>query len=192
MAERWISTDPGGRVIDYLPTLLGPFLALGVWCGFWALGSRLFRHRFDYWRHVRIAASYSLALSVVGLLLPVMAYALGWAFPSRIDGIIVAAIGWAMVLAHLTLVLPSRRRFLTVGMSVLFIVGVGLFLTRNYQVNHRFFNELYVTTLAPPVLRVATPVTTSRFIDEARELKTALDARVHDDDNATPSFSDDE
>ena len=69
-------------------------------------------------------------------------------------------------------------------MGVLFVAGVALFLMRNYQINDRLFGELYVATLAPPVLRVASPVATGRFIDEARELKAVLDAHVKDDDAA--------
>jgi hypothetical protein len=191
-AERWLNTDPGGRIIDYLPVLIGPLVALSVWCGFWSLGSRLFRHRFDYWRHARIASSYWLISAAVGVALPLAAYAFGWAFPSRIADIAGAGVVWAMILAHLTLILPTRRRALAMGMSALFITGVALFLTRNYQVNDRLFGELYVATLAPPVFRVASPVATTRFIDEARDLKTSLDAHVKDNDTADAGGPDDD
>jgi hypothetical protein len=59
-------------------------------------------------------------------------------------------------------------------------------------VNDRLFGELYVATLAPPVLRVASPVETSRFIDEARGLKTVLDSHVKDDDSADAGASGDD
>ena len=95
--------------------------------------------------------------------LPLLAYSLGWAFPSRIAGIAAGAVLWAMVFAHCTLMLPSRRRFLAIGMSVLFVAATGLYLTRNYQTNHRLFTELYVATLAPPALRVASPVRDEPF-----------------------------
>ena len=95
-----------------------------------------------------------------------------------------------MILAHLTLILPTRRQVLAIGMSALFVAGVALFLTRNYQVNDRLFGELYVATLAPPVLRLASPVETSRFIDEARDLKTVLDTHVKDDVSADADTSD--
>jgi hypothetical protein len=189
-AARWLGTDPGARIIDYLPVLIVPFVTMGVWCGFWSLGSRLFRHRFDYWRHARLAASYWLLSVVTGLALPLIAYAFGWAFPSRITGIAEAGVIWALVLAHLTLILPTRRRALVIGMSALFVAGVALFLTRNYQMNDRLFGELYVATLGPPMLRVASPVATTRFIDEARDLKAALDTHVKDDPSADADGSD--
>jgi hypothetical protein len=54
------------------------------------------------------------------------------------------------------------------------------------------FSELYVSALAPPLLRVASPVPTSRFIDDARNLKATLDARVKDDDTGASAGDDDE
>ncbi len=63
-------------------------------------------------------------------------------------------------------------------------------MARSYQVNDRFFPELYVTTLAPPALRLAPTVTTERFLDESRQLKAALDAHARDDDGDTDDWAD--
>jgi FHA domain-containing protein len=184
VGQRWLGTDPGGRLIDYLPVLIAPFVSLAVWCGFWALGSRLFRHRFDYGRHARIASTYWLLSAATAVTLPIAAYATGWTFLSRVAGIVAAGALWAMLVEHLSLLVPTRRRPLTAAMAVLFVAGVAFFLIRNYQVTDRPFGELYVATLAPPVLRVASPVPPARFIDEARTLKAVLDAHVKDDDGA--------
>ena len=184
VGQRWLGTDPGGRLIDYLPVLIAPFVSLAVWCGFWALGSRLFRHRFDYLRHARIASTYWLLSAATAVALPIAAYATGWTFLSRVAGIVAAGALWAMLVEHLSLLVPTRRRPLTAAMAVLFVAGVAFFLLRNYQVTDRPFGELYVATLAPPVLRVASPVPPARFIDEARTLKAVLDAHVKDDDGA--------
>ena len=50
------------------------------------------------------------------------------------------------------------------------------------------FSQLYVTTLAPPALRLAPAVETSRFLDEARALKAVLDAHAKDDDDQSEEF----
>ena len=47
-----------------------------------------------------------------------------------------------------------------------------------------FFPELYVSTLAPPALRLAPTVSTARFVDEARALKATLEAHIADDDRS--------
>lgn len=192
VAELWLNTDPGGRLSDYLPVLVGGPVALALWCGLWALGSKLFQHRFEFWPHARVALAYLLASGVVGLVLPLLAYALSWELASRITDIAVGAVLTAMVLAHLALVLPARRQMLTAAMGAAFVTGVVVMLARNYQVNDRVFDELYMTTLAPPALRVAGSVDTSRFIDEAAGLKATLDAHAKDDSDADATGLEDE
>ena len=136
MAELWLNTDPGGRLSDYLPVLAGGPVALALWCGLWALGSKLFQHRFEFWPHVRVALVYLLAAGVVGLVLPLLAYALSWEFASRITDLAVGAVLTAMVLAHLSLVLPARKRLLAAPdqASVVAIV----FRERDCCLLHRF------------------------------------------------------
>ena len=46
------------------------------------------------------------------------------------------------------------------------------------------FPELYVSTLAPPALRLAPTVSTARFVDEARAFKATLEAHIADDDRS--------
>ena len=183
VGEQWVNTDPGGRLTDYLPVLIGSPALLAVWCGLWALVSKLFRHRFEFWPHVRVAITFLLLVGVAGLLLPLVAYGLSWSFPSRVTGLVGGALAWGMVLNHLTLVLPSHKRVLAMGMAIVFAGGVAVMLARNYQVNDRFFPELYVATLAPPATRLATAVTPERFLDESRRLKAVLDAHAKDDDS---------
>ena len=190
VAEQWLDTDPGGRLTDYVPVLVGGPALLALWCGAWALGSKLFHHRFEFSPHARIAVSYLLVIGVIGLLLPLAAYSLSWPFLSRISGIVGGAALCAMVLQHLTLILPSHRRVLTMGMGAVFVAGLWVMLARSYQVNDRFFSELYVTTLAPPALRLAPAITAERFLDESRDLKAVLDAHTGDDDDGEDDWED--
>lgn len=182
LCGQWLNSDPGGRLTDYLPPILAELLALVVWCGLWALVSKLFRHRFEFWPHTRIAVSYLLIIEALELALPILAFMIGWTFLSRIAGLATVAVACAMVVAHLTRIVPSRRRLMAGTMGALYAAGVAVMLTINYQMQDRFFGELYVATLAPPAFRLVSPVEPARFIEEARGLKTILDAHVKDDD----------
>jgi hypothetical protein len=186
--QQWLSTDPGGRYIDSLPMLLGGPIVLALWAGIWSLGSKLVRHRFDFWPHVRVALLYSLIMGVVGFVLPVAAFMSGITFLARVAGLVGGALGCAMIVAHLTLILPSYRRGLALTFAALFAAGTSLYLVYNYQKQDRLFSQLYATTLAPPVLRLAPAVETSRFLDEARSLKSVLDTHAKDDDGADYDF----
>ena len=188
-AELWLRDDPGGRLTDYLPVLIGAPIAVAIWAGFWSVGSKLTRHRFDFWSHSAIALLASLAMGVAAMLLPVFAFTSGWSWPSRIGPLVVAAIAWSAVGAHIGRLLPGRPRVLAAVMASLFVVGLGLYTFHNYETQDRVFPELYVATLAPPALRLAPTVSTARFVDEARALKAVLEAHIADDDR--PGRSDD-
>ena len=183
LGDHWVNTDPGQRFTEYLPPLLGPLLLVAIWSGLWAVGSKLVTHRFHYWRHARIAFSYSLAASFVGVLLPIVAFSSGWSFPSRVSGLAMAAVAAAVIWAHLSVILPSRRRPLAIGVATVFTLAVSLYLIRNYQVQDRVFDELYVTALPPPAFRLAPTITTARFVEETRRLKAVLDAHAAEDED---------
>jgi hypothetical protein len=188
-ADLWLHDDPGGRMTDYLPVLIGGPVAIAIWAAFWAVGSKLIRHRFDFWSHVRIALLASLAMGFVALALPLFAFTSGWSWPSRIAPLVAGGFAWSAVGAHIGRVLPGRPRALVAVMASLFVIGLGLYTMHQYETQDRLFPELYVTTLAPPALRVAPTVSTARFVDEARALKAVLDAHVADDDR--PGGNDD-
>jgi hypothetical protein len=180
VGEMWLKSEPGGRLVDFVPMLIGTPVLLGIWSVFWSVGSKLVTQRFDFWSHAHVVLRYALIMSVVFVVLPLTAYSFGWAFLSRVAGIAAFGVAWAMLLAHLTLIFPARRRILSGVMAALLVAGTSLFLVRNYQVHERVFPELYVTTLAPPAMRLAPAVPTARFIDEAHDLKAALDAHAKD------------
>lgn len=177
----WINADPGARMVDVLPALVGVLILLAGWSGAWSVASRLVTHHFDFWSHARIALGYTLAATVLSAAMPLIAFASGWAFPSRISGLAAACIMCGMILAHLARVLPAHRRLTAAVVVTMFVAGVSLFLVRNYQVNDRVFPELYVSTIGPPALRMAPTIDTKQFLEEARALKGRLDARVADD-----------
>ena len=182
LAELWMNSDPGSQFTEYVVVLIGIPAAYFIWIGLWSAGSRLIRHRFDFWPHARVAFGFSLVAAVVELLLPLAGYASGWILFSRIAGIASVAIIWSMLFAHLRLVLPRRPRILAAVMAALFVGGVSLYMTRTYQLHDRLFDELYATTLAPPAFRLAPAVTSAKFIDEARGLKARVDAHTSDKD----------
>lgn len=189
IATQWLGADPGSRVIAYLPVVIILPVGLALWAGFWSVGSKLVRHRFDFWRHVRVALGYSLIQSIVAVVLPIAAFMFGWTFFGRIATLASIATMVAMVLAHLVLILPAYRRGLSVTFAVLFAAGASLLFVYNYQKQDRLFSQLYVTTLAPPALRLAPAVETSTFLDEVRALKPVLDANAKDDDDNSEDWS---
>ncbi len=180
--ELWLRDDPGGRLTDYLPALIGGPVMVAIWAALWSVGSKLVRHRFDFWSHARIALLGLIGIGVAALVLPMFAFASGWAWPSRVGPIVAGAIAWGAIGVHIGRVLPGRPRVLAAVMASLFLTGGGLFAIHHYQLRDRVFPELYVATLGPPALRLAPTVSTARFVAEARALEAVLEAHRADDD----------
>jgi hypothetical protein len=181
VGERWIDADPGSRLIDYAPYVIGTPVGTLIWSGCWALLSKLFRHRAVFRQHAQVAFGYALLAGAAGAALPLAAFAVGWPFLSRIAPIAAVAVICAMVAEHARLVAPGRARVVRLVVASLFLVGLGLFLARNHQQQERWFTELYVTKLGPPAVRLAPAVEAPTFVDEARSLKATLDAHRSDE-----------
>jgi pSer/pThr/pTyr-binding forkhead associated (FHA) protein len=181
--DHWLRQDPGGRLSSYSMVVLAPVIALAIWSGLWAIGSKLVRHRFDFPGHAQVALLATLAMSLTTLVLPVAAFMSGWSWPSRIATLVDVAILWGAVAAHIRRIFPGRPRLLGAVMATLFAIGTALYAVQHYESEDRVFPELYVATLAPPALRMAPTVPTARFVEEARALKAVLEAHVADDDS---------
>jgi hypothetical protein len=157
----YLQSEPG----DFLSGLAGAGLSvlavLGAWSFLWALGSKLFQHRLDYWRHLRIAATGLVASGVVSASLGVLAFITVW--------------------AHLAVVLPGRRRALGWAVGAALVAGLAVAAAFQVQRTGRLFGELYLTVLPPPSLRLAPAVPPSRFLDEARALQEPLDRAARED-----------
>lgn len=182
IGEQWLDAEPGRKLSEFLMPLFALPMSLTLWSLMWGLGSKLFQRHFIFLPHLRLALMFSLAIYAAGELLPGLAFATGWAWPSRIGALVQTALVLALVHAHLTLVLPNLRRVFAVAITALFVVGVGLGGFVNLQRQQRFFDELYTATIGPPALRLAPTISVERYLDETRTLKATLDRHAAEDD----------
>jgi hypothetical protein len=175
-----IGLDPGAKAAEWMLPLLGAPAALALWCLLWALASKLFQHRFDFWPHLAVASRGLLAIEVVGFVLPWASALSGWSGPSRIAAGAAAACAVWMLLAHARLVLPHARRALAVAAGAAFAVGAAVVLALNQQRQERWFAELYVDELPPPALLWVAPASRDAFVAGATALRGRLEAQVRD------------
>lgn len=194
LAGHALLLDPGSRPSDWLLPLLGAPALLLLWCLLWALGSKLFQHRLDFWPHLGVAVRGLLAVQLVGFVLPWLAVLTSWPGPSRIAGGAAAACAVAMLFAHARLVLPQLQRALALVAVAGFAAGAAILLALNQQRHERWFAELYVSLLPPPALLWAEPVAREDFLREAADLRARLALRVRDaeDEDSARGTDDDE
>jgi hypothetical protein len=106
-ASQWISLDPGADFGAWLPVLLGVPVALMMWCGVWALLSKLFNHQFDFSGHLKLALPWMLAIAVAQAIWPQLAASLSLPSMWRLTPLLVVVLTAFLVRAHLAHVLPS-------------------------------------------------------------------------------------
>ncbi len=192
IGHRWVQLDPGADAIEWLPWLLGLPMGLALWCGLWALASKLFRHGFDFASHAAIALTWLLVWEVLNALLPLAAAAIGWPLPWLAwQQWGVAVITALLLRAHLCQVLPQRKRAVQVSLALVLVAGIGVNLMLNLRHLGRVFNENYMSLLPPPALRLGGTVPVADLAAELPALHQTLqqgarEAVLRDGDSDTP------
>jgi len=175
LAEHAIGLDPGSKASDWLPPLVGAPVALAGWCLLWALASKIFQHRFEFWPHLAVAVRGLLAAEVATFVLLWLSGLSGWPGFARVVTGATAAIGVVTLWAHARLVLPQQRRPLAWASTAAYLAGAAILLALNQQRQERWFAELYSAMLPPPVLMWQTPTPAEAFVQRAERLRPALE-----------------
>ena len=174
----YLTTDPGGLGRALGTMLLATVAGGAVWCGAWALLSKTFTHHARFGWHLRVFLFSSIATLVVGTLPSLLAFTFSW--PALSDFAFVGVYGVAAIALyfHLLAVEPARHRVLKWVAAVCAVVGVGLTMWFNLQRGDQFGEELYMSHLFPPALRLARPVTTDKFTADLATLQAVLDKKA--------------
>jgi hypothetical protein len=174
----WLDTDADALARDLAGSLLAAVLGGALWCGAWALLSKTFTRQARFGWHLRVFLSSGVALLVVGSVPAAIAFALSW--PWLTDYAFVGDIGVAATALyfHLLAVEPARHRAMRWAALSCALTGLAVTLWFNQQRSDRFGQELYMSHLFPPALRLARPVPVSTFVDSLGSLKAALDRKA--------------
>jgi hypothetical protein len=185
--DAWLAADPEGQWRALASTLIAATGGAVAWCGMWALLSKTFTRQTHFGWHLRVFLLASIALLVVRTLPELLAFALSWPRLSDFSFVASYAVGGTALYFHLLAVEPARHRMLR-SMAVGGVVAaVALALWFNVQRSDRFGEELYMSHLFPPALRLAPSVTPERFFDGVAALQPLLERKA-----AEPGRGDDE
>ncbi len=177
-ASHWRSLDPGHGPNDWLPLLAGLPLALMLWCGLWALGSKLFQHRFEFGAHLRLALPAVLAIELIDWLLPPTAAAIGWPMLWRLTTPLQALVALWLVRAHLLRVLPNFTRAVTSFVAAAGLAFAAVSVTAHWRSVDRWSRPPYMSTLPLPATQWVTPVPAEALVGELGPLAAQLAERV--------------
>lgn len=178
LGNHWLSLDPGAGVMDWLPLVAGLPLVLGLWCGLWALASKLFQHRFAFAAHLRLALPVALAVEAMDAFLPPLAAALDLPLLWRaVTPLQVALLLW-LLYRHLALVLPQARRAVASFVLAAGLAGAAVAVSANWRSVDRFSRPPYMSTLPTPLTLWRTPEPADALAADLAPLAEQLARRV--------------
>lgn len=176
----YLDTDPDGLTRAAGGMLLTGLVGAAVWCTAWALLSKTFTRQAHFGWHLRVFLYASVALLAVAALPPLLAFAFSWPWLTDFDFVGAILVVAAALYFHLLAVEPAKHRLLKWAAASCAVVGVLLMLWFNVQRSDQFGNELYMSHLLPPALRVAKPVASDKFVDGLAPLKATLDRKARE------------
>jgi hypothetical protein len=180
----YLDTDPDGLGRAVGSMLLASIVGAAIWCSAWALLSKTFTRQAHFGWHLRVFLFASIALLAVGALPALLAFSLSWSWLSDFAFVGMYGVGATALYFHLLAVEPAKHRVLRWVAATGAVVGIGLTLWFNQQRSDQLGEELYMNHLFPPVLRLARPVPTDRFVDGLTSLKATLDKKAKDTSGA--------
>jgi hypothetical protein len=176
----YLGNDPDTFARAAGSTLLSVIVGAAVWCGAWAMLSKIFTRQARFSWHLRVFLFGALALMALGIVPPMLAFAFSLPWVTDFDFVGEIAVAAVAFYFHLLAVEPARHRLLKWAAFACAFVGISLTLWFNVQRTDRFGDELYMNHLFPPALRVAKPITTDSLIDGLAPLKASLDRKARE------------
>ncbi len=178
LGRQWVALDPGADLTAWLPLVFGLPLALVGWCGVWALVSKLFQHRFDFFGHLRLVLPWLLATEASEVLVPQLGAMFGWAWLWQLTpaiGVLLLALLLRAQLAH---VLPQHGRIVTATVALL-TLGYGIVNLANiHRSTDRYTRAPYMSTLPLPALRLGGAATPQALVGAMAPMREQLAERV--------------
>ena len=174
----YLDTDPEAFARTAGTLLLSLVIGAAVWCTVWALLSKTFTRQAQFGWHLRVFVFAGVASIVLSVLPSLLAFSMSWPWLSDFDFVGAIVVIAAALYFHLLAVEPARRRLIRVVAVVCGGVAVALSLWFNVQRSDQFGDELYMSHLFPPALRLASPVATDAFIAGLASLKGTLDKKA--------------
>ena len=177
-ASQAVNLDPGADFSAWLPVLLGVPVALVLWCGVWALLSKLFNHEFDFAGHMKLALPWVLVIALVQALWPQLAAALALPMLWQLTPLLTAVLAAFWVRAHLSHVLPHKQRHVSVGVAAMALGAIAITAAGNLRSNDSLSNAAYMSTLPLPVLRLGSIGDEKKLVQGLAPLAAQLAVRV--------------
>jgi pSer/pThr/pTyr-binding forkhead associated (FHA) protein len=172
----WLNDTQSFQLSRYLQALAYGVGAGLVWGGAWAFANRLFGRHARLGRHLFIFGCGLTAVTIFKILSSTAAYAFSLEGLVKYGSHVAIMIAAGMVFFHLGTVKPHQTRRFATACMILALLGSGLNLISNQQRSGRMADDLFMSVLMPPSLRVSPDHSVDEFMTGVTDMKKTLDA----------------
>jgi hypothetical protein len=172
---RWLGDTEYFQWARYAEALACGLAAALLWGGAWAFANRLFGRHARLGRHLFVFGCGALAVAAYALLGSTLAYAFSAEGFTHYASPVAALLLAGVVYFHLTTIRPQNRvryRWVCAGLAVL---CSSLILAGNVQRTGRLSDELYMSVLLPPEVRLSPDHGVDEFMRDVEAMKGPLD-----------------
>lgn len=161
-----------------------------VWCGFMSVLSKVFTRQASFGWHLRVMLGAVAAWKLIGAVTGALAFVFSWPWISDYAFVATCAVAGVALYVHMLAIEPRHpARWRVVGGSAA-LTAVALTLWFNHQATDRFGDELYMSHLLPPSLRLARPVSTDTFLQSVAPLQKTLQEKAAELDEGDDADAD--
>jgi hypothetical protein len=171
----WVSDTQSFQAVRYLQAMAYGIGAGLAWSGIWAFANRLFGRHARLGRHLFVTGCGVTAMTIFKVLSSLAAYAFSLEFLTRYGNHAAIMIVCGMLYFHLSTIKPNRPRPFAIACLVLFTLGSGLTLMSNEERYGRLSDDLYMSLLLPPSVRVSPDHSVDEFMGNVARIKAGLD-----------------
>ena len=191
----WLESDPDtfGRAMGSM--LMSVCIFAACWCGVWAVLSKVFTRQAQFGWHLKTLLFTAVVWLAAMPALNLLAFSLSWPWVSNFS-FIVSFVIIAMCLYHhlLALEIFARLNLLRALTVCGLLATVGITLWLHHERSDRYGDELYMSHLFPPALRLVKAEPVDAFVSELTPLQAELDAKAakaREEENDDDSDDDD-
>lgn len=171
----WLADLNQGTLSKYLLELVSILgFAIG-WSGIWALFSKLFTGHARFGRHLFIASAGLAFLELWEHLSGLVAYAFSWEPLATFNSHPVIAICALVLYFHMRTAGNNRPGRLKIYLAALAILGSVITMTKTYQASNHLSDELYMSRIYPPVVRISRDHSLDEFMADMQGLQEEAD-----------------
>jgi len=175
LSTSWLGDIANNKVSDYILDIAKWLMSAAAWAGIWALANRVFSGSANFGRHLFTFSCGIIALDLLDHIYAILGFTFSWEWFTHYQShlqIIVIAI---TIYFHLRLI-NNKRRMLKAICASLAVLSSGLILMNNYQKTNQYSDNLYMSEILPPAMRISRNHSLADFDQSIQQLKTDIDA----------------